>query len=171
MKPEIFLNLGCGDSVLPAPWVNIDHRMQPGVDRVDNIGTLRRYEPNSVGRIYCCHALDHFDRYNYQRVLSRWHELLAPGSELWVSVVDFSVISKLYRNGTPLRSLIGALAAGQEYPGNVRHVHFDFEFLFAALSAAGFKNMRRHDGPFFDSDCSAAKIDGSFISLNMVAEK
>src|SRR5690606_18440040 len=118
------LHLGCGDVHLPNEegWINIDARYQPAVDRVDNIGILKRYEPNSVDEIYCCHALDHFSRWDYPRVLRRWHELLKPGGVLKLSVVDFGVIASMYCDRKAIvEELIGAICAAQDYEHNVRH--------------------------------------------------
>jgi predicted SAM-dependent methyltransferase len=95
------LHLGCGDFHLDGGWTNIDQRMQPGVDKVDNIGILRRHKPGTVDLIYCSHAFDHFSRWDYPRVLRRWHELLKPDGVLWLSTVDFKVVADLYLNGGP----------------------------------------------------------------------
>ena len=166
------LHLGCGDFHLPEPWVNIDSRMQPGVDRVDNIGLLRRFSLESADRIYCSHALDHFTRWSYQSVLKRWHDLLRPGGELWVSVIDFNVIAELYLiRKVPLRQLTGSLAAAQDYENNVRHVHFDRTMLAEDLILAGFRTVVRKEGPFFSDDCSASQVAGVNTSLNLIATK
>lgn len=168
----LWLHLGCGDFSLPKPWVNVDYRMQPGVDRVDNIGLLRRFSPESAERIYCSHALDHFTRWTYQAVLKRWFDLLQPGGELWLSVIDFAVIAELYlTKKVPMRSLTGSLAAAQDYENNVRHVHFDRTMLSEDLILAGFRTVSRHDGPFFADDCSASQVAGVNTSLNLIATK
>lgn len=165
------LHLGCGDFSLSG-WINIDQRMQPGVDRVDNIGMLRRFSPGCADTIYCSHGLDHFSRWDYKRVLARWYELLKDGGELWISTIDFATIAKLYLfNHVPLRSLTGALAAAQDYPSNVRHVHFDELMLTEDLQAVGFKKFQRLDRPFYEADCSAAKCGDVLTSLNLIATK
>lgn len=170
MAELLKLHLGCGDSPLPnPPWINIDTRMQPGVDRVDNIGILKRYQPGCAQVIYSCHNLDHFSRWEYPRVLKRWHELLAPCGELFLSVIDFQAIAKLYLSGTPLWELTGALVAAQDYDSNVRHMHWNSESLRKDLCAAGFHSVEQFT-PFHD-DCSTAEIHGVPISLNLRALK
>ena len=168
------LHLGCGDFLLPHGdgWYNIDQRGGPGVDRVDNIGMLRRFPAGCADVIYCSHALDHFSRWEYVRVLERWHEILRPNGELWISTIDFAIVAELYSKGqATMRELTGALAAAQDYPSNVRHVHFDQTMLTEDLHKVGFKTTYRTEDAFFLEDCSAAKIGEQHISLNVIATK
>lgn len=170
MAELLKLHLGCGDSPLPKPWINIDTRMQPGVDRVDNIGILKRYQPGCAEKIYASHCLDHFSRWEYPRVLKRWRELLAPGGRLFLSVIDFNVIARMYLNAeATMPELIGPLVAAQDYDSNVRHMHWDRATLAADLMVAGFDVIEDFK-PFHD-DCSTAEIRGVPISLNLRALK
>lgn|SRR3990167_4490740 len=164
------LHLGCGGFILPKPWVNIDSRYQPGVDSVDNIGILRRYEPDSVEEIYCCHALDHFSRWDYPRVLKRWHEMLKPGGRLRISTVDFEAVACEYSNGCSLSNLIGALYAAQDYESNCRKMIWDSELLHRDLGDAGFREWSRYVSDI--NDCSNATLpSGRRLSLNVEAFK
>lgn len=167
MPSDLMLHLGCGDAPLPKPWINIDRIMQPGVDRVDNIGILRRFQPRSCIELYCCHALDHFERWDIPRVLKRWHQLLAPGGKLRLSVIDFEAVIKLYEKHRDMELIQSMLVAAQDYPGNVRHKHWDFNSLRQDLLDAGFSDVLPVS-PQFD-DCSQARIAGIIISLNVVA--
>lgn len=178
------LHLGCG-SVSIDGWINIDRRYQRGVDRVDNIGILKQYDLGSVSAIYCCHALDHFSRWEIPRVLRRWRDLLKPGGKLYLSVIDFEGVLLLYQR-VGLRPITGMLVAAQDYPDNVRHMHWDFNTLHEDLVDAGFSSVQRVPGPWnwtagchhsgginglsvTTADCSHAQIDGTYISLNVEA--
>lgn len=163
------LHVGCGDVHLNG-YVNIDSRYQPGVDRVDNIGILKRYSENSVDEIYACHCLDHFSRWEYPRVLKRWFDLLVPGGVLKISTIDFHAIVELYEFGKSLKDLIGCLVAAQDYDSNVRRMHWNYVTLDRDLKDAGFSSVTRLFVPFED-DCSSAKIDDILISLNVRAQK
>ena len=158
------LHLGCGNVSIPG-YVNIDCRYQPAVDRVDNIGILHHYGVRSVDAIYCCHALDHFSRWDYQRVLKRWFDLLKPGGTLRISTPDFhKIVHRYLDNDEDLRSLIGSLYAGQEYESNCRKVIFNYAMLREDLIAVGFRDVRTFE-PFVD-DCSKV-----WSSLNVEAVK
>lgn len=170
------LHLGCGSVALPEPWLNIDRRYQPGVDRLDDVGVLHHYEPASIDTIYAAHVIDHFRRWDYPHALKRWWELLKPNGQLFLSTPDFDVILAYYNRTGDLRRLIGPLYAGQEYEGNTRHVIFNAVWLSEELCSVGFRDV--HDitfgcpaWPTWD-DCSTAKLpDGQPFSLNVTALK
>lgn len=172
-KDGDWLHLGCGPIHCDPPWINIDTRMQPGVDHVDNIGILKRWQPESVDKIYCCHALNHFTRWDYPRVLKMWHQILQRGGELMISVIDFAGIVELYHErSTPMPKLIGLLTAAQDYETNVRHMHWDKTSLTCDLVEAGFPQFDICEfTPFVNGDCSSAVMDGVPISLNLKATK
>lgn len=166
---ELKLHLGCGSFALPAPWINIDARYQSGVDKVDNIGILKQYAPRSVAAIYACHCLDHFSRWDYPRVLKRWHQLLIPDGTLRISTVDFSSVVWAWKHGVPTAELIGCLYAAQDYETNCRKMIWDCDSLILDLHEAGFRNVTRYDSEL--ADCSTARIaDGRrLLSLNVEA--
>lgn len=161
---ELKLHLGCGGwPIKKGNWVNIDYRYQPGVDVVDNIGTLSRYKKDTVDVIYCAHALDHFDRHTYPRVIDKWFELLKPGGIVQIATPDFEVIVDLYKSGISVLDLTGSLYANQEYENNVRHFIWDYDAGKQVLLNHGFENIRKF-APFHD-DCSRAERYGSSTSL------
>lgn len=173
------LHLGCGNIQLPSPpWINIDRRYQPAVDELDDIGVLHRYAVGSIEEIYCCHAIDHFTRWQYPHVFRRWSELLKPGGLLYLSTPDFDILVAYYVETNDLRRLIGPFYAGQEYEENTRHVIFNAEMLTNDLIAAGFTKVQQvgweaapGDWPTWE-DCSQARLpDGRRLSLNVIAAK
>lgn len=163
------LHLGCGDVHLEG-WVNIDRRYQPGVDRVENIGLLHRFEVGSVDEAYSCHALDHFSRWEYPHVLKRWAALLKPGGILRISLPDFAWAAKRYRDGMLLRDLTGQLYAGQDYPDNVRHFAWDFPTAKYDLMNAGLTNIERFE-PFANDASALTDEYGNLRSLNIQGRK
>lgn len=174
------LHLGCGDKHLEG-YTNIDIRYLPGVDKIDNIRFLRRYSSNSVKEIYACHVLEHFSRWEYESVLSRWFEILIPGGLLKIAVPDFEAILKTYMNGTKLKTLLGLLYGGQDYDENFHYVIWDFETMKNDLTKVGFDRIEKYDW----RDTSHSNIDdfsqcylphmnkesGTLMSLNIKAYK
>ena len=90
------LHLGCGNKKLNG-FTNIDCRHLPGVDEIQNVELLRSYKNNSIDLIYSAHVLEHFSRWRYIHVLSRWFEILKPNGCLRISVPDFSKIDEMLR--------------------------------------------------------------------------
>lgn len=173
------LHLGCGDVSIPG-FINIDSRQTEAAERVEDIGTLPTIPAGTVELIYASHCLDHFSRWDYPRVLKRWHELLAPDGILRLSVVDFGVIVSLYQSGTPVSELVGLLHARQDYESNVRKVSWDYASLETDLFNAGFGVVRRWEptetGHGTIQDCSQARwprgdSTGRLVSLNVEAVK
>jgi len=174
------LHLGCGDKHLEG-YTNIDIRYLPGVDKIDNIRFLRRYNQNSVKEIYACHVLEHFSRWEYESVLARWFEILMPGGLLKIAVPDFESVVKVYNNGIKLKTLMGLLYGGQDYDENFHHVIWDFETIKADLSKVGFEKIERYDWrdtPHSNIDDFSQcylphmnKETGTLMSLNIKAFK
>ena len=174
------LHLGCGDKHLEG-YTNIDIRYLPGVDKVDNIKFLRQYRLNSIDEIYACHVLEHFSRWEYESVLTRWFEILKPGGLLKIAVPDFESIVKLYNSGTALKTVMGLLYGGQDYDENFHHVTWDFETMKSDLSKIGFGHIEKYDWRntphSYMDDFSQSylphmnKESGTLVSLNIKAFK
>lgn len=174
------LHLGCGYLRLPG-FVNIDTRDLPGVDVIAQVDKLARFEDNSVDLIYACHVLEHFPRRDTQRVLKEWYRVLKPGGSLRLSVPDFEAVVIVWEKTRNLALVLGHLVGGQDYPGNVHYMVFDFTYLSTLLSEVGFRRIRKYDWrqtlhkdyddrsqgyyPHLD------KEHGILMSLNMEADK
>lgn len=175
----IKLHLGCGTKHIDG-YTNIDVRYLPGVDEVNNIKFLRNYKPNSVDLIYACHVLEHFDRWEYKTVLTRWFELLKPGGTLRLAVPNFSAICSYYIKTGELSSIMGLLYGGQDYDENYHYVTFDYHSLNNDLTQIGFKDIKEYnykDTEHSDvDDFSKAYLphldkNGKLMSLNIEAIK
>jgi len=138
------LHLGSGGKNHP-DYINIDIIYQPGVDSIDNVRFLRRYKENSIDKIYACHVLEHFPRWDYMSVLKRWHSLLKPGGRLRIAVPNFEAIVKCYNEGKSLDNFIGLLYGGQDYSNNNHFIIWDFNLLEKNLKELGFKNINKYD--------------------------
>lgn len=174
------LHLGCGDKKLEG-FVNIDIRKDVNPDVIDDISQLKEFNNNSAELIYVCHVLEHFGRHEYLNVLKKWNSILKPEGTLRLSVPDIESVFLRYKEGVPLRSLIGFLYGGQNYKENYHYIGFDFKTLKEDLESIGFKNVRKWDwgrvehGHVDDySQCYIPHMDkknGKLMSLNIEAEK
>jgi len=138
------LHLGCGNIHIDG-YINIDCRYQPGVDKVDNIKFLRSFGKESIDVIYACAVLEHFTRWEYESILSRWHELLKPKGILRISVPDFDATIKHYVKHEDLKALIGIFYGGQDYENNFHHYIWNFKTMKEDLLKVGFKRVYKYD--------------------------
>ena len=174
------LHLGCGDKHIEG-YVNIDIRYLPGVDVVDNVKYLRKYNPNTIDTIYACHVLEHFGRWDYKAALKRWFELLKPGGILRISVPDFESVVSMYNKTGCLSNVMGFLYGGQDYEENCHYHCWDFNSLSNDLKECGFLNIARYDWKTVEhnqvDDYSQAYIphmdkeNGTLMCLNVEATK
>jgi predicted SAM-dependent methyltransferase len=175
----IKLHLGCGTKHING-YTNIDVRYLPGVDEVNNIKFLRNYKKDSVDVIYACHVLEHFSRWEYKIVLSRWFEILKPGGILRLAIPNFSSICSHYVKTGDLNSIMGLLYGGQDYDENYHYVTFDYNSLNNDLTQIGFNNIKEYDHKNTEhahiDDFSKAYLphldkNGILMSLNIEAIK
>lgn len=170
------LHLGCGTNHLDG-YVNIDIRYLPGVDEVNNIKFLRKYQNNSIDEIYACHVLEHFGRWEYKDVLRRWHELLKPGGQLRLAVPNFAAIVNHYIENSNLTVLKGFLYGGQDYNENFHYNTFDYRTLDEDLSNLGFSKITEWDCEDYKGDDYSKSYlphmdkNGTLMSLNILATK
>jgi predicted SAM-dependent methyltransferase len=177
---KIKLHLGAGNKHIDG-YTNIDIRYMPGIDIVDNVKFLRRYKSNSVDVIYASHVLEHFSRWDYKTVLSRWFEILKPGGILRLAVPDFEQICKIYSSTGDIDPVMGLIYGGQDYDENFHYCCWDINSIRKDLTGVGFKAVDRYDWrntdhshiddysqayiPFMDKD------NGTLMSLNIEAVK
>lgn len=176
----IKLHLGCGSKNIRG-YTNIDIRYLPGVDVVDNVKFLKSFKSNTIDEIYACHVLEHFTRWEYISVLTRWYELLRPGGKLKIAVPDFEKIVEIYQKTKSLKPVMGLLYGGQDYEENFHNVIWDFNSIKEDLEYIGFKNVVKYD---WRQTCHSNvddysqsyfphmdKNNGLLVSLNVEAHK
>lgn len=177
---EVKLHLGCGRRYVPG-FVHIDLADYPHIDYKSDVSDLSMFEDNSVDLIYACHVLEHFKRYEAERILGEWYRVLKPSGILRVAVPDFEAIVTVYEKYKDMEFIMGLLYGGQDYEYNFHHVAFDFRYLEKLLAKVGFKNVHRYNWrktihKDYD-DYSQAYIPhmdkehGILMSLNVECEK
>lgn len=85
MTPDLRLNLGCGDQLLPG-FVNVDNCGTPDL-HLDLSRFPWPWETDSVGEVYCAHFLEHVD--DYGATIQEIHRILAPGGTFHFRVPHF----------------------------------------------------------------------------------
>jgi predicted SAM-dependent methyltransferase len=177
---EIKLHIGCGERYIPG-FIHIDLADYPHIDYKSDVSNLSMFEDSSVDLIYACHVLEHFKRYEIEKVLKEWYRVLKPCAILRLAVPDFEAIVNVYEKYKDTELIISLLYGGQDYEYNYHHVALDFKYLEKLLVKVGFKKIRRYDWrktihKDYD-DFSQAYIPhmdkdhGILVSLNVEAEK
>jgi len=180
---SILLNLGCGSKSIPG-FTHIDLADYPHIDYKHDIKTLPMFKNNSVDLIYCCHALEYFDRQEAEEALKEWYRVLKKGGNLRLAVPDFKAITDVYQKYGDLGhiGILGPLY-GRIKLGNKFIYHktvYDLTSLRRLLKSVGFKEVEKYDWHKtihrnYD-DFSRAYVPhmdekGILISLNVEAKK
>jgi len=174
------LHLGCAQKRIEG-FINVDVRELEGVDVIDNIITLEKFDINSADLIYVSHVLEHVGRLEYKAVLKRWYDILKVNGTLRIAVPDFEAVTNHYNKFKDLSKLRGFLWGGQTYAQNYHYCGWDFDTLKSDLESIGFKDIKRYDWRNTEhahiDDFSQAflphldKENGMLMSLNVEATK
>jgi predicted SAM-dependent methyltransferase len=180
------LHLGCGKRYLPG-FIHVDIADYQHLDYQHDISRLPMFEDNSVDLIYCCHALEYFDRIGAMGALKEWNRILRPDGILRLAVPDFEALIEVYRQYGDLKKIIGPLYGLIEVDSangkSVLHHRtvYDFQSIRELLEETGYHSIERYDWrntihKDYD-DFSQAYIPhmdkegGLLISLNVEARK
>lgn len=173
------LHIGCGKKYFPG-WVNVDACKDVKADVYADALSLP-FENETFDLIYACHILEHVKRFDVEKTLSHWRDLLKTGGVLRLAVPDFQAIHFYYHKNGGLKTLMGLLYGGQDTIFNEHHVIFDYSTLLDHLKAVGFIVAREWDWRYTEhsqfDDFSQAylphmdKERGMLMSLNLEAVK
>jgi SAM-dependent methyltransferase len=180
------LHLGCGKRYIPG-FLHIDLDDFPHISHRTRIDRLPMFFDETVDLIYCCHALEYFDRIEAAGALAEWYRVLKPGGILRLAVPDFAALVSAYKETGNLNEILGPLYGRmivRSAQGNQVIYHrtaYDFESLEAICLNAGFRSVHRYDWrqtihKDFDDFSQAYKPhmdkeNGLLISLNVEAVK
>jgi len=186
LAEKLQIHLGCGKRYIPG-FIHVDLDDYPHIDYKSDIAHLPMFKDNSADLIYCCHALEYFDREEVKAVLQEWHRVLKKGGILRLAVPDFAALVQAYLKYNDLKKVIGPLYGRIviRTPGGEKTLYhrtiYDFDSLKAVLEENGFTNVRRYDWrQTVHKDCDdfsqaylphMDKDHGLLISLNVEAEK
>jgi len=180
---SILLNLGCGSKSIPG-FTHIDLADYPHIDYKHDIKTLPMFKNNSVDLIYCCHALEYFDRQEAEEALKEWYRVLKKGGNLRLAVPDFKAITDVYQKYGELEheGILGPLY-GRIKLGDSLIYHktvYDFTSLRRLLKSVGFKDVEKYDwhktihrnyDDFSQAYVPFKNEAGILVSLNVEAKK
>lgn len=157
-------------------WKILDIKSGPAVDYVGDCRDLSQFSSNSVDEIYASHVLEHLDHASeLQSTLRQMHRILVPGGVARISVPDFELLCRMFispgLNMEQRYYLMRVVFGGQTDAFDYHKIGLSLEFLSHFLATAGFTNTRRVEEFGMFNDCSAIRVSGRLISLNVVTEK
>lgn len=168
-----YLHIGCGDNVLPKPFINIDSRKKKGVLNLKAYPL--KFKDNSFDLVYASHILEHFNKVKVLKVLKEWVRVLKPGGVLRISVPSFDNLSLIYNIDKNIDNISGPLMGGQTYKDNFHYEIFNQKKLIKLLTNAGLEAI--HPWDFRRTihskywDFSQATTNEIPISLNLEGRK
>lgn len=176
---KLLLHLGCGDISKPG-FINIDAIPKPHVHYVRTVDNLSLFKNDTISLIYASHCLEHISHRELSTVLDEWYRVLKKGSTLRLSVPDFDLLLKIYKeSGNEISSIMQPLMGGQDYKYNFHYSAFTYDSLATLLHETGFREVRRWQPGSSElttfQDWSAGKIHLKGkeypVSLNVEASK
>jgi predicted SAM-dependent methyltransferase len=168
--------LHIGGTVVTDDWELFNINAADGVHHVGDAKDLSRFEDGIFANIYASHILEHFDYKDMQTALKEWHRVLKSEGELLISVPDLDKIFKLFLDKDRYKpqdrvKFLQMIYGGHTDEHDCHQVGFDKDILVAMLLQAGFESVRQVEDFKLFKDCSTIKIDGTPISLNLLAKK
>lgn len=183
---EVKLHLGCGKKYIPG-FTHIDLADYSHIEYKQDIRDLSNFEDCSIDLIYCCHALEYFDRFEVINVLKEWYRVLKKGGILRLAVPDFENIVKVYLryNDLEYQGILGPLYGKWQNNNTDETLYhkttWDYKSLSQVLKHIGFTKAVRYDveqtiHKNYDDYSQAYvphmdKENGILISLNIEATK
>ena len=172
-KNQKYLHIGCGDNVLPRPFINLDSRKRKGAKQ--GKAYPLKFKSNIFDLVYASHVLEHFKKKNVLKVLNEWVRVLKPGGILRISVPCFENLTKIYKIDKNINNIIGPLMGGQTYKENFHYNIFNKNKLSSLMEQAGLEAIHPWDfsrtGHSKFWDFSQATTQEMLISLNLEGRK
>lgn len=140
------LHLGCGRVFLPHSdgWKNHDLFSSVNADVYADMCSLP-FDRNTFDLVYAGHVAEHCHRHQILATFAHWKDILKPGGILRLAVPDFEACVEWYNRTKDLKSLLGLMFGGQNFPRNSHTIIFDRKTLSEALYKVGFENVREWD--------------------------
>ena len=175
------LHIGCGERNLVGYKHYDIRKIGEHIDYVGKAEALSQFKDETIDEIYACHLLEHFGRWEVDKVLKEWNRVLRVGGVLRIAVPDFEAVVQEYAENHDLDKLMGLLYGGQNYDYNYHYGTFDYAYLKTKLQNNGFGDVERYEWRNFlpegYDDCSRAYLPhmdiehGRLMSLNVIAKK
>lgn len=146
MMNKLKLHLGCGEKNFEG-FINVDLSDYEHIHYKNDIRQLDMFANETVDLIYCCHALEYFDRLEVIDVMDNWSKKLKTGGVLRLSVPNFASIVQIYQKYGDLehQGILGPLYGKWKSNGTETLYHrtvYDEASLTKLLKKVGFSDIK-----------------------------
>ena len=158
-KGYVLLNLGCGNKILPKPWINVDQAPRHGKapDFEADIRDLSMLDNDYADVVMAIHVIEHFYRWEIPAILKEWQRVLRPGGLIILECPDLMKAAKHFINGKPDQLTMWPFYGDPKHkdPAMCHRWGYTPQTLTQVLLEAGFVNIEEkpaeyHLGPVRD---------------------
>ena len=133
----IYLNIGCGSTIFPKPWINLDGRDMPGVDCISGIDKLP-FPDDTFDIVYASHVIEHVKRNDLEAVLKEWVRVTKPDGVVRIATPDFEKAIEVYISSDKrIENILGLIVGGQSYDYECHYTIFDKRSLSLLMEKCG----------------------------------
>ncbi|MEQ8707957.1 MAG: methyltransferase domain-containing protein [Rhodospirillales bacterium] len=155
-------------------WEILNVQAGPDVDHVGSCTDLSRFADGSITEIYASHVLEHLTYADeLPRALRECRRVLIADGRLMISVPDLETLAATYvKPGISADSrlqIMRVMFGGQTDAYDLHKCGFSYDTLCLFLAQAGFREAAQVERFGLFPDSSELKIDGRYLSLNVVA--
>jgi len=168
---ETWLNLGCGDKILPG-YINVDFAESRKGQTPDVIADLRQldFEANYADRILSVHVIEHFYSWEAEEMLSEWMRILKPGGTIILECPNILYSAMQLASSPELAAETGKEAAttmwsiygdpGWRDPLMCHKWGYTPQSLTAVLERIGFEDVIRESALYKKGDPRDMRVTG-----------
>ncbi len=169
---RVYVHIGSG-FLHDERFINVDIQPYKSIHLLSD-GKRIGLPSSSADLIYTSHVIEHFSHRETLSVLSEWCRILKPLGTIFISVPDFSKLSKIYNDSEDVNDIKMFLMGSQGNPFDFHYNIFDESSLTAMLKQVGLIDIQHwedrdySDYPFEDyAHYESTRI----VSLNLKARK
>jgi len=156
-------------------WKILNIQAAPGVDYIGDISDLSQFANGSIEEIYASHVLEHARQPDIPATLEGLFRVLKWGGKLKVSLPDIDVLCKIIIDpalSTEHRiAYLGMVFGGQTDAYDYHYFGWTYDIMRHFCTEAGFGDVERVVSFGLFSDTNEILVEGTRISLNVIATK
>lgn len=140
-----------------------------------DLGNLSRFGTDTYSEVYCAHIVQRFAQADLLGYLKDLHRILRPGGKLYLSVPDLDALAWLFCSPlfakTDKFEFMRLMFGRQDDAQDFNHVGLNAEIVLDFLRTAGFARIGHVESFGMFADASEHRVNGTLVSLNIVALK
>lgn len=156
-------------------WQCFSSEPGEGITFDGDLGDLGRFGTDTYSEVYCTHIVQRLAQADLQAYLKDLHRILRPGGQLYLSVPDLDALAWMFSSPlyakTDKFQLMRLMFGRQDDPLDFNHIGLNADFLSDFLRSAGFARVEHVESFGLFEDVSTLQVNGTLVSLNLIAIK